>query len=112
MKSVVSGALKLDKDRIVQIVVVRQSIDARNARIKINLSLEAYIDEKPEQHVKPHFEYPFVGNKKPVVIVGAGPAGLFAALHLIELGFRPILLERGKPVSERKKDIAAIHGNT
>src|SRR5665647_1517027 len=110
LKSVVSGVLKLDKDRIVQIVVVRQSIDARNARIKINLSLEVYIDEKPEKISKPHFDYPFVGNKKPVVIVGAGPAGLFAALHLIELGFCPIILERGKPVSERKKDIAAIHG--
>ncbi len=110
LKSVVSGVLKLDKDLIVQIVVVRQSIDARNARIKINLSLEVYIDEKPEKISKPHFDYPFVGNKKPVVIVGAGPAGLFAALHLIELGFKPIILERGKQVSERKKDIAAIHG--
>jgi hypothetical protein len=110
LKSVVAEALKLDKERIVQIVVVHQSIDARNARIKINLSLEVYIDEKPVQLVKPSFEYLFVGNKKPVVIVGAGPAGLFAALHLIELGFRPIILERGKLVSERKKDIAAIHG--
>jgi hypothetical protein len=110
LKNVVAGVLKLDRNRIVQIAVVRQSIDARNARIKINLSLEVYIDEKPEKIPKPHFDYPFVGNKKPVVIVGAGPAGLFAALHLIELGFRPILLERGKPVSERKKDIAAIHG--
>jgi hypothetical protein len=110
LKNAVSHALKIDKDRIFQIVVVRHSIDARNARIKINLSLEVYVDEYPEKIEKPHFHYPFVGNKKPVVIVGAGPAGLFAALHLIELGFRPILLERGKPVSERKKDIAAIHG--
>lgn len=110
LKSVVSGVLKLDKDRIVQIAVVRQSIDARNARIKINLSLEVYIDEKPERISRPHFDYPFVGNKKPVIIVGAGPAGLFAALHLIELGFKPVILERGKQVSERKKDIAAIHG--
>ncbi|HWR99902.1 MAG TPA: FAD-dependent monooxygenase [Prolixibacteraceae bacterium] len=110
LKSVVSGALKVDKDRIFQIVVVRHSIDARNSRIRINLSLEVYIDEKPEKISKPSFDYPFVGNKKPVVIVGAGPAGLFAALHLIELGFRPVILERGKQVSERKKDIAAIHG--
>jgi uncharacterized FAD-dependent dehydrogenase len=110
LKNVVSGALKLDKDRIFQIVVARHSIDARNSRIRINLSVEVYIDEKPEKAFKPHFNYPFVGNKKPVVIVGAGPAGLFAALHLIELGFKPIILERGKPVSERKKDIAAIHG--
>ncbi|MEI7829073.1 MAG: FAD-dependent monooxygenase [Prolixibacteraceae bacterium] len=110
LKNVVSGVLKLDKDRIFQIVVVRHSIDARNSRVRINLSLEVYIDERPEKANKPHFNYPFVGNKKPVVIIGAGPAGLFAALHLIELGFKPIILERGKPVSERKKDIAAIHG--
>jgi len=111
LKSVVSGALKVDKDRIFQIKVVRHSIDARNARIRINLSLEVYIDENPGKMRKPTFNYPFVGNKKPVIIVGAGPAGLFAALHLIELGFRPIILERGKQVSERKKDIAAIHGS-
>jgi len=110
LKGVVSGALKVDKDRIFQITVVRHSIDARNPRIRINLSLEVYLDERPEKISKPHFDYPYVGNKSPVVIVGAGPAGLFAALHLIELGFKPIILERGKPVSERKKDIAAIHG--
>lgn len=109
LRGVVSVALKIDIDRIFQIVIVRHSIDARNARIRINLTLDIYIDEKPERISKPHFEYPFVGNKNPVVIVGAGPAGLFAALHLIELGFRPIILERGKQVSERKKDISAIH---
>jgi uncharacterized FAD-dependent dehydrogenase len=110
LKSIVSGNLKVEKGRIMDMVVVRRSIDARNSRIKINLSLEVYLDEQPEKIAKPHFNYPFVGQKKPVVIVGAGPAGLFAALHLIELGFKPIILERGKLVSERKKDIAAIHG--
>lgn len=110
LRDVVSGALGVDVGRIYQIVIARQSIDARNSRIKINLTLEVYIDEKPEPISKPHFEYHYVGNKKPVVIVGAGPAGLFAALRLIELGFKPIILERGKPVGERKKDIATIHG--
>jgi len=110
LKSIVAGNLKVDEGRITDMVVVRRSIDARNARIKINLSLEVYFDEQPGKIAKPHFNYPFVGQKKPVVIVGAGPAGLFAALHLIELGFKPIILERGKLVSERKKDIAAIHG--
>ena len=110
LKSVVSVALKVDVERIYNLVVVRHSIDARNSRIRINLSIEVYIDEKPEPLRKTHFDYPYVGNKKPVVIVGAGPAGLFAALHLIELGFKPILIERGKTVSDRKKDIAAIHG--
>jgi uncharacterized FAD-dependent dehydrogenase len=110
LKRAVSVALKVDKERITGIIAVRQSIDARNARIKINLSLLVFLDEMPEPPAKPHFEYPYVGNKKPVVVVGAGPAGLFAALHLIELGFKPIVLERGKKVSERKRDIAAIHG--
>ena len=110
LKSVVSGNLKVDKERITDIIIVRRSIDARNSRIRINLSLEVYLDEHPEKVVKPHFIYQYVGKKKPVVIVGAGPAGLFAALHLIEKGFKPIILERGKPVSDRKKDIAAIHG--
>lgn len=109
LKSAVSFALKLDKDRIYQIRTLRHSIDARNSRIRINLSLEIYIDEIPEPEIKPHFHYPYVGNRKPVVIVGAGPAGLFAALHLIELGFKPIILERGKKVHDRKKDISAIH---
>ena len=110
LKSVVAANLKIDQSRIYHLSVIRHSIDARNPRIRINLSLEVYIDEKPEKLEKPHFEYPFVGNKNPVVIVGAGPAGLFAALRLIELGFKPVILERGKQVSERKKDIAAIHG--
>jgi len=109
LKDVVSRALKVENVRISQIIVIRHSIDARNSHIRINLSLEVYIDEKPEQNPKPVFNYQFVGNRNPVVIVGAGPAGLFAALRLIELGFRPIILERGKQVSQRKKDIAAIH---
>ena len=110
LRSAVSSSLKIARDRIIEIVVVRHSIDARNARIRINLSLEVHVDEKPEKTIKPHFDYPYVGNNQPVVIVGAGPAGLFAALRLIELGFKPVILERGKNVSERKKDIAAIHG--
>jgi uncharacterized protein len=109
LKSAVSFALKIDKDRIYQVRIVRHSIDARNSRIRINLSLEVFIDEIPEPAPKPHFNYQYVGNKRPVVIVGAGPAGLFAALHLIELGFKPIILERGKKVNDRKKDISAIH---
>ena len=71
LKGVVAESLKVDKDRIQELVVVRHSIDARNVRIRVNLSLEVYIDEKPEIS-KPHFDYPFVGNKSPVVVVGAG----------------------------------------
>ncbi len=108
LRGVVSGELKVDIERIIEIVVLHKSIDARNSRIRINLSLEVYLDENPPPVSKPYFEYQFVGRGKPVVIVGAGPAGLFAALHLIELGFKPIILERGN--QDRKKDIASIHG--
>ncbi len=110
LKVVAANHLRVEAARIYDILIRRRSIDARGSNIKINLGLDIFIDEKMGPIEKPHFEYPWVGNGRPVVIVGAGPAGLFAALHLIERGFKPILLERGKNVSERKRDIAAIHG--
>ncbi len=108
--------------------VVKRSVDARRSRdgggksggkpdgksggggsaVKVNLTLELYIDREP-QPAPLHFDYPDVGGRTPVVIVGGGPAGLFAALRLIELGLKPILLERGKEVAERGKDIARIN---
>lgn len=98
--------------------VVRRSIDARRHTsgiqgVRVNMALELWLDEegKPDPV---HFEWGDVSNapaSREVIIVGAGPAGLFAALGLIELGFRPIVLERGKDVSARKGDIAAIQRN-
>ncbi len=110
LKEVVASHIKVEPSRVFDIVIRRRSIDARSSNIRINLGLDIFIDEPKGEIVKPHFDYPFVGNARPVVIVGAGPAGLFAALRLIESGFKPIILERGKVVSERKRDIAAIHG--
>jgi len=110
LKGIVSENLKLEVARIHDLVIRRQSIDARNHNIRINLGLDVYIDEVMPPVHQPTFVYPDVSNKLPVVIVGAGPAGLFAALHLIELGYKPIIFERGKTVSDRKRDIAAIHG--
>ena len=95
--------------------VVKRSVDARRSRVgaeqsavKVNLTLELYIDNEP-QPAPLHFDYPDASGRTPVVIVGSGPAGLFAALRLIELGMRPIVLERGKEVAERGKDIATIN---
>jgi uncharacterized protein len=110
LKSIVAENLKIEEGRILNLIVRRRSIDARNSNIRINLGLDVFIDEPMPLAEKPGFTYPDVSKKPQVVIVGAGPAGLFAALHLIELGFKPIIFERGKTVSERKRDIAAIHG--
>ena len=90
--------------------VVKRSIDARQRQVKVNLSLEIYVDREP-QPAPVHFDYPNVAGRTEVVIVGSGPAGLFAALHLIELGLRPVILERGRDVSARKRDIAQINRN-
>lgn len=85
----------------------RQSIDARQRDVKVRMEVEVYVGEKPGDWFEP-IDYPDVEGKPAAVIVGAGPAGLFAALKLIEMGIRPIVLERGKDVHERKRDIAAI----
>jgi uncharacterized FAD-dependent dehydrogenase len=90
--------------------VVKRSVDARRGAPKVNLTLELYIDDE-SQPAPVHFDYPDVTGRTPVVIVGSGPAGLFVALRLIELGLCPIILERGKEVAERGKDIAQINRN-
>ncbi len=102
--------LGVREDEIALVRVVKRSIDARQRQPKVNLSLEIYVDREP-QPAPVHFDYPDVAHRTEVVIVGSGPAGLFAALRLIELGYRPILLERGREVSARKVDIARINRN-
>ncbi len=88
--------------------VVRRSIDARQRTIYVNLTVRIYVGEDPEANLFEPIIYPDVSEKPTVIVVGAGPGGLFAALHLIELGLRPIIVERGKDVHERKKDLARI----
>lgn len=87
--------------------IVKRSVDARRGTLKVNLTLEAFLDFEPMPEPI-HFDYPNVENGTPIIIIGAGPAGLFAALRLIELGLKPIIFERGKDVAERGKDIAQI----
>ena len=89
--------------------VIKRSIDARRSPVKVNLTLELFVDNEP-QPAPVHFDYPDVSHSTEVVVVGSGPAGLFASLRLIELGLKPILLERGKQVLPRKQDIALIIG--
>ena len=88
--------------------VLRRSIDARQRTIYVNLTVRVYVGEEPPlQDFEPYI-YKDVSDRPSVVVVGAGPGGLFAALRLIELGLKPIVVERGKDVRERKKDLARI----
>lgn len=88
--------------------VLKRSIDARQRTIFVNLTVRVYINEEPSDESFTHIDYPDVSNRPAAIVVGAGPGGLFAALRLIQLGIRPIVLERGKEVHERRKDIALI----
>lgn len=91
--------------------VLKRSIDARQRTIYVNLKVRVYINEQPQDDEYQHTEYQNVEGCPQAVVVGAGPGGLFAALRLIELGIRPIVVERGKSVHERRKDIAQISRN-
>lgn len=91
------------------IKILKRSIDARSRNIKINLKIELYVNEPAPAPVSYKINYPDVSNAKPVIIVGAGPAGLFAALELLEKGLKPIVIERGGDVKSRRRDLAAIN---
>lgn len=98
----------LAAEHINHIRILKRSIDARQRTIYVNLTLRVYIDEEPTDDVFTPIDYRDVSDRPVAIVVGAGPGGLFAALRLIELGIRPIVLERGKDVHERRKDIARI----
>ncbi len=89
--------------------LLKRSIDARNRNIKVTLQAEVYIDEKPEALLHYSKNYKAPKTNKKCVIIGAGPAGLFAALRLLELGIKPVILERGKDVQLRRRDLANIN---
>jgi len=99
--------LDVEPERIKAVLPRRRSIDARQSTVKIRLRVDVYIDESAPDGPAPIF-YPEVTDRRRVVIVGAGPAGMFAALRLIEHGIKPIVLERGRDVRSRRRDLAAI----
>ena len=108
IKEQVVWETSLDTCRIQGLRVVRRSIDARQRQVFVNLTVRCWVDEPMVEEAFQCIDYPSVEGRPQVIIVGAGPGGLFAALRLIELGLRPIVVERGKDVHERKKDIARI----
>ena len=93
---------------ITHVRVLKRSIDARQRTIYVNLKVRVYLNEQPEDEEFIRTEYQNVEGHTEAIVVGAGPGGLFAALRLIELGIRPIVVERGKDVHTRRKDIAKI----
>jgi uncharacterized FAD-dependent dehydrogenase len=110
LKDYLEKLLKISPKEIQQISVLKRSIDARQKTIKINLKVAVYLKGEPFQENKIQIpDYPNVSNAQEVIVVGAGPAGLFAALKLIELGLKPILIERGKDVRGRRRDLKAIN---
>src|SRR5262245_5559172 len=109
LKIHLSKLIKVSANEMQHVSVLKRSIDARQKAIKVNLKLLIYLKgESFEENNLKLPEYKNVSNAQEVIVVGAGPAGLFAALQLVELGLKPIVIERGKDVRGRRRDLKAI----
>ncbi len=104
-----SQFLDISRDKISGIKVLRKSIDARKPKIIFNYKVAVYINEPIPETSEYTFDYKDISKAKPIHIIGFGPAGMYAALRCIELGFKPIVLERGKNVKDRRRDLKAIN---
>ena len=110
LKDYLSKQIKVSPKEIQHVTILKRSIDARQKAIKINLKVIIYLQGEPFQETKVGLpQYKDVSSAQEVIVVGAGPAGLFAALQLIELGLKPIVIERGKDVRGRRRDLKAIN---
>lgn len=101
--------LKVRTDEIAHVQTIRKSIDARSKQIKFNFQFKVYLKNEKIEPPYRTIEYPNVSHQKPVLVIGAGPAGYFAALQLIENNIKPIVIERGKDVQARRHDIAKLY---
>ena len=108
LKTYVANEKGIDARSITHIRILKRSIDARQRTIFVNLKVRVYVNEQPTDEAYTPTVYQDVSDAREVIVVGAGPGGLFAALKLIELGLKPLVLERGKDVHERKKDLSGI----
>ena len=111
LKNEIAKNLQVKPEEVSGFDLLKRSIDARKRDIKVNLEVNVFISEKYLKKQATKIEYPDVSTKPEVIIIGAGPAGLFAALQLIQSGLKPVIFERGKPVSERKVDVASASKN-
>ncbi len=110
-KNRIAQKMREDVEEIKSFKLLRRSIDARKKAVKIQLLFEVFLHEIPEENKELKIEYKAKSGAKKILIIGAGPAGLYAALGLLERGLKPILLERGKSVSARKVDLALLNKN-
>ena len=109
LRRAAASAAGIKPDDLTSLRISKRSVDARKKNIRVNLTIEVTSGEETVNHDITPFQGKNVTNRPEVIIVGAGPAGLFAALRLIELGLKPVIIERGRDVSSRKRDIAKIN---